>query len=76
MAFRYHEYDGLVWSVSDRIPLPHAFTARLGGVGESPYAGARPEEERREELLARIRDSWLRLSRGGGFPDGIKRKGT
>lgn len=37
MAFETHERDGLVFLTSSLLPVPHAFSTRLGGVSPAPW---------------------------------------
>ena len=71
MAFRYHEYNGLLFSESDRLPVKHLFTGKMNEIGESPYAGTWPEEERGGDLLERVRARWVRLCEAGELPMGL-----
>ncbi len=71
MAFTYHEYRGLIWSVSDKLPVKHLFTGRLGGVGDYPYSSNYDPVWLRGEVQQRVREQWLNLCEGAGLPKGL-----
>ena len=71
MSFTYHEHNGLRWSCSDIIPIPHMFTERLGGVGDYPYSSKYDPQWLRPEVQQRVREQWLNLTEAGSFPAGL-----
>ncbi len=58
MSFTLHDRSGPVYHTSDLLPVPHAFTTRLGGVSEGPYASLNLRfscEDRRENVIENYR---------------------
>ena len=71
MAFTEHEYNGGFWLTSDKLPFRHAFTGKLGGVGESPYMSEPTPEWLSESTQRRVRALWLELCEAAGFSQGL-----
>ena len=66
--FTYHEYNGIIWSCSDLLPVKHLFTGRLGGPGDWPYSRDRDPQWLAEDTQKRVRKLWDDLCDGAELP--------
>ena len=71
MSFTYYNYEGLSWSCSDRLPVKHLFTGKLGGVGDWPYSTDPDPDWETIESQNRVRALWQTLFRGAGLPEKV-----
>lgn len=58
MSFTLHDRHGPLYHTSDVLSVPHAFTTRLGGVSEGPYASLNLRfscEDKRENVIENYR---------------------
>lgn len=69
--FTYYEYEGLQWSVSDKLPIKHLFSGKLGGVGDWPYSTNPDPDWETIESQKRVRKLWQKLFQGAGFPEKV-----
>ncbi len=69
--FTYHEYEGLMWSCSDKLPVKHLFSGRLGGVGDWPYSTNPDPDWETVENQKRVRALWQTLFRGAEMPERV-----
>lgn len=60
MAFTEHYQEGLVWLSSDRIPVPHAFTTRFGGVSQGPFSSLNLSPWRGDDEAC-VRENYRRI---------------
>ena len=70
MSFTETTKNNITWLSSDKLPVKHLFTARLGEVGEYPYSANMDAEWLVPERQGRVRALWLDLVEGAGLPKG------
>ena len=70
MAFLETTKNNITWLASDKLPVKHLFTARLGEVGEFPYSSNYDPVWLSPKRQGRVRALWLDLAEGAGLPKG------
>ena len=70
MAFTETTKNNITWLASDKLPVKHLFTARLGEVGEFPYSSNYDPVWLSPKRQGRVRALWLDLAEGAGLPRG------
>lgn len=60
MAFITHEGNGLIWLSSDKIPVPHGFSTRTGGVSRAPWDSLNLRADTRDDPEA-VRENYRRF---------------
>ncbi len=69
--FTYYEFEGLQWSCSDKLPVKHLFSGKLGGVGDQPYSTDPDPDRETLESQRRVRELWQKLFRGAEMPERV-----
>lgn len=71
MSFTLHRERGMEFSTSDRLPVPHFFSCKLGGAGDYPYSSKYDPDWLQPETQQRVRRQWETLCDITGFPRGF-----
>lgn len=68
MAFTLFEKNGLSWTESDRLPVKHLFTRKLGEVGDYPYSSNFDPEWLQPAKQQKVAAQWRALRDAAGLP--------
>lgn len=71
MSFTCYNYEGLSWSCSDKLPVKHLFSGKLGGVGDWPYSTNPDPDWETEQNQKKVRALWQQLFRGAELPEKV-----